>query len=65
MWVVEGVSVAVDQWWGSSADPASTVVSGSVVVPFLVLAAIGVVPVVALLRGMRPLELDRRDVRPG
>lgn len=65
MWVVEGVSVAVDQWWGSSADPASTVVSGSVVVPFLVLAAIGVVPVVALLRGMRPLDLDRRDVRPG
>lgn len=50
MWVVEGVSVAVDQWLGVRADATSTVVSSSVVLPFLVIAMVGLVPVWALLR---------------
>lgn len=44
MWVIEGVSIAVDQWFGALADPASTVVSTALVAPFLVLAAVGLVP---------------------
>jgi hypothetical protein len=50
MWVIEAVSVAVDQWFGSNADPASTVVSSSLVVPFLVLAVIGLIPLWFLVR---------------
>jgi hypothetical protein len=50
LWVIEGVSVAVDQWMGASADPGSTVVSTSMVAPFLVIAVIGLVPLLAVLR---------------
>jgi hypothetical protein len=50
MWVIEGVSVAVDQWWGATADPASTVVSKGLVLPFFVIALVGLVPLVALVR---------------
>jgi hypothetical protein len=49
MWAIEGVSVAADQWWGHQADPASQVVFAGAVVPFLVLAAVGTVPVWLLL----------------
>ena len=49
-WVLEAVSVAVDQWFGSRADPGSTVVSAAVVPGFLLLAAVGCVPAVTLLR---------------
>ncbi len=31
MWVIESVGVAVDQWFGHAADPASTVASAAVV----------------------------------
>jgi len=48
--VVEAVSVATDQWLGGSADPASGVASTSMTLPFAGLAAVGLVPVVALLR---------------
>jgi len=59
LWVVEGVSVAADQWLGSRAEPASGVVSSSMVLPFLVLAVVGCVPLALLLsRGMG------RDLRP-
>jgi hypothetical protein len=51
LWVIEGVSVAVDQWFGSRADPGSTVVSSSLVAPFLVLAVVGLVPLWFLVRG--------------
>lgn len=54
MWVVESVSIAVDQWWGHHLDPTSSLVSSSVVVPFLVLAVVGTVPVVLLLRHAGP-----------
>ena len=54
LWVIESLSIAVDQWWGHHADPTSSVVSGAVVLPFAVLALVGVVPAVALLRSARP-----------
>jgi hypothetical protein len=53
MWVLEGLTVATDQWFGSEADPGSSVVSSSMVVPFLVLAAITAVATLSLLRGLR------------
>lgn len=51
MWVIESVSIAVDQWFGHHLDPSSDAVSTALVGPFLALAVIGVVPVVLLLRG--------------
>jgi len=50
MWVTEAVTIASDQWFGNRADPTATIVSGSVVVPFLVLAVVGAVPLLLLLR---------------
>jgi hypothetical protein len=50
MWVVEGVSVAVDQWFAHAADPASPVASAAMAPAFAVVAAIGLVPVYLLLR---------------
>ncbi|MGO4599120.1 hypothetical protein [Terrabacter sp. 2RAF25] len=50
MWVIEGVSIAVDQWLGALADPASTVVSTALVAPFIALAAVGLVPWWLLVR---------------
>jgi hypothetical protein len=52
MWVIESVSIAVDQWFGARADPASPVVSMAMVAPFLALAVIGVVPLWLLLRSV-------------
>jgi hypothetical protein len=65
MWVIEGISVGVDQWFGSQADPVSPVVSSALVIPFLTLAAIVCVPLVLLLRSnrsplQRTLDADRR-----
>lgn len=45
MWVLEGISVAVDQWFGHAADPTSPVVSASMAWFFAALAAVGCVPV--------------------
>jgi hypothetical protein len=53
LWVIEGLSIAVDQWFGSRADAASPAVSSALVVPFLVIAAVGSVPLVAMLRADR------------
>jgi hypothetical protein len=53
-WVVEGLGVAVDQWWGHAADPGSPVVSAAAVPMFLVLAAVGLLPARALLRAADP-----------
>src|SRR4051794_10946201 len=49
-WMIEAVTVATDQWLGGSADPATSVASTSMTVPFAVLAVIGLVPAVLLLR---------------
>jgi len=53
MWVAEGISVGTDQWLGSRADPSSAVVSASLVLPFYVLAVVGCIPLVILLRHLR------------
>lgn len=50
LWVVEAVSIAVDQTFGVAADPTSTVVSTALVGPFLALAVVGLVPLWVLLR---------------
>ncbi len=49
-WSIESVTVAVDQWFGHRADPASTVASDAVVVPFLLVGAVTVGVLVAFLR---------------
>jgi hypothetical protein len=53
LWVAEAVSVAVDQWLGGRADPASGVASTAASVPFAVLAVVGLVPTWLLLRRLR------------
>jgi hypothetical protein len=45
MWVVESISIAVDQTFGHAADPLSPVASSSIVPVFVVLAVIGLIPV--------------------
>lgn len=44
LWAIESAGVAVDQWFGHAADPASAVASASMVWVFAALAAAGVVP---------------------
>jgi hypothetical protein len=53
MWVIESLGIAADQAWGHAADPSSGVVSGDVVPAFVLLAVIGVAPIVLLMRRMR------------
>lgn len=52
---IEIVGVVIDQAMGHAADPASTVASTALTVPFLVLAALGFVPLYFYLR-----HFDRR-----
>jgi hypothetical protein len=52
MWVLESASIAVDQWYGHAADPASPVASGALVPAFALLALIGLIPVGLLLHGL-------------
>jgi hypothetical protein len=52
MWVIESVSIAVDQWYGHAADPGSPVASAALVPAFAVLALAGLVPIYYLLRGL-------------
>jgi hypothetical protein len=49
-WTLEAATVAVDQWFGSRADPSSDIASAAVVVPFAVLAAITAVVFWSFLR---------------
>jgi hypothetical protein len=50
--VIESISIAVDQWMGSAADPASTVVSSALTPAFFALAAITLIPLYFYFRGM-------------
>jgi hypothetical protein len=59
MWVIEAVSVAVDQWFGVHADPSSQVVSLTLVGPFLVLAILGLVPCWRMLGSAEPVHRAR------
>ena len=52
MWVMESTSIAVDQWDGHAAAPASPVASGAFVPAFAALAAIGLIPAGLLLHGL-------------
>jgi hypothetical protein len=61
LWVVEGVSVAVDQWFGVQADPSSEVVSLTLMAPFLALAAVSLVPLWRLLRTTTQASHGRHD----
>jgi hypothetical protein len=61
-WFVEAVGVAVDQWWGSRADPDSTVVSASVVPGFVVLALVTLVP---LWFSLRWRQVEDPDMQQG
>lgn len=56
-WVVEAVGVGVDQWMGGNADPDSTVASASMTPGFFVLAAICLMPTVALVRRLPPARV--------
>ena len=60
LWVLEGLSIAVDQWFGVRADPGSPVVSLAVIPPFLVLAVVGLVPLWLLLRPAAAMPHDRQ-----
>nr|WP_300052551.1 hypothetical protein [uncultured Nocardioides sp.] len=51
-WEVEAIGVAVDQWFGHRADPASDVATLAGVVLFVVLAAVTLVPLVLWLRAV-------------
>ncbi len=53
MWVLESAGIAVDQWYGHAADPASPVASAALAPAFAVLALIGLVPTYYLFRAMR------------
>jgi MYXO-CTERM domain-containing protein len=52
LWVLESLSIAVDQWYGHAADPASPVASGALVPAFAALALIGLILVALLLHGL-------------
>ena len=52
MWVLESTSIAVDQWYGHAAAPASPVASGALVPAFAALAVIGLIPAGLLLHGL-------------
>jgi hypothetical protein len=53
MWILESVGIAVDQWYGHAADPASPATSAALTPAFAMLALIGLVPVYLLFRSMR------------
>jgi hypothetical protein len=52
LWVLESIGVAVDQWFGQAADPASTVASATMVWVFALLALVGTVPLVLFYRNV-------------
>jgi hypothetical protein len=60
-WVLEAFGIGVDQWFGSQADPASSLASAAMTPAFLTWAAVGLVPVVLALRPLRPqVHVSRR-----
>ena len=65
MWVLEGLSVAVDQWFGSAADPRSDVVSPSLVLPFVVLSMISLAILAIMLRALRGTVPQGTRLDPG
>jgi hypothetical protein len=58
-WFIESIGIAVDQWFGSTADPASTVTSMTMVPAFAALAVVDLVPLLIILRSQRGHDLKR------
>ena len=58
-WFIESIGVGVDQWFGSAADPASTVTSMTMVPAFAALAVVDLVPLLIILRSLRGRYLER------
>ena len=52
MWVIEILSIAVDQWFGHNADPASPVASAVFTPIFALVAAIGPIPLYFYYRNL-------------
>jgi hypothetical protein len=52
MWVMESACIAVDQWYGHAADPASPVASAALTPAFGALTLIGLVPMFFLFRSL-------------
>lgn len=57
-WVIEAIGVALDQWFGHRADPASDVATLAGAVMFAVLAAATLVPLVLWLRAIGPRKRE-------
>jgi len=53
MYEIEAIGVAVDQWMGSAADPASTVASSAAVPMFAVIFLIGLIPLAFYFRNLK------------
>ena len=53
MWILESAAIAVDQWYGHAADPASPAAPAVFTPSFGVLALIGLVPAYHLFRSLR------------
>jgi hypothetical protein len=52
MWVIESISIAVDQWFGHNADPASSIASVAFTPIFAVLAVVGLIPLYFYYRNL-------------
>jgi hypothetical protein len=52
MWVIESISIAVDQWFGHNADPASSIASVVFTPIFAVLAVVGIIPLYFYYRNL-------------
>ena len=55
LWVVESVTIAVDQFLGAAADPSSPVVSAVMTPVFAGVALVMLVPTVAMLHRIGPV----------
>jgi hypothetical protein len=56
-WVLEPLTIAVDQWVGAAADPTATYVSTDVIPIMLGLAVVMTVPALLFLRSVRPSKV--------
>jgi hypothetical protein len=56
VWVLEALGIAVDQWFGSQADPSTDFASATMSPAFLAWAVLGLVP---LALALRPLHRER------
>ena len=63
-WMIEAIGVAVDQWFGHRADPASDVATLAGVVLFVVLASATLVPLVLWLRAVPPRPREGGQTGP-